>query len=109
MNKSALQHQIANTLSAHGGDEGMTQTELAKHTGAGVRCISRALGEMGNIHRSGRSVSGSPFRYEYVPQTIFCESGLNDKYEPRPFWKFWFAWPVAFTMFGMLINYIRYA
>ena len=101
MKTSALQHQIANTLSAHGGDEGMTQTELAKHTGAGVRCISRALGEMGNIHRSGRGVSGSPFRYEYVPQTIFCESGLNDKYKKRPF-KFWATITMAPLFIGLV-------
>ena len=100
MNKSALHHQIANTLSAHGGDEGMTQTELSKHTGAGVRCISRALGEMGNIHRSGRGVSGSPFRYEYVPATVFCDD-MAPKYKTRP-WKFWATITMAPLFIGLV-------
>lgn len=108
MNSLALQHQISNALATHGKISGMTQTELAEHTGAGPRCISRALGEMGTVSRSGRGVSGSPYRYEYVPATVFCDD-MAPKYEERPFWTFWFAWPVAFTMFGMLINYIRYS
>ena len=108
MSNTALQHQIANALSSHGKIKGLTQTELAKHTGAGVRCISRALGEMGNIHRSGRGVSGSPFRYKYVPQTIFCESGLSDKYEPRS-WKFWLGWPAGLFMFGYLSAFLKYS
>lgn len=78
MSNSALKHQIANTLSSHGKIKGMTQTELAEHIGLGVRCISRALGEMGTISRSGRGVSGDPFRYQYVPAPVFCdEPALN--------------------------------
>ena len=79
MSDTALKHQIANALSSHGKIKGLTQTELAEHIGAGVRCISRALGEMGTISRSGRGVSGDPFRYEYVPASVFCDEPVLNK------------------------------
>lgn len=95
MSDTALNHQIVKALSSHGKIRGMTQTELAKHIGADRRKIGLQLNHMGNVARSGRGVSGDPFRYEYVPASVFCDESLN-KPDPKGFNRF----AVKFLLMG---------
>ena len=100
MNKSALQHQIANTLATHGKINGMTQKELAEHIGGKRRLIGIELKLMSNVSFSGRGVRGSPYIYKYAPVTVFCDD-MEPKYKQRPF-KFWAAITMAPLLIGLV-------